>query len=158
MLFVLKNYYGNELSSLWSPKWNPFWTFFFKHYDFGSILFFISAFKMCQFKSQVTHWKMLAKCENAPVAYNQCFFCSINPFESSLLSFYLRSGFKLRGWSLSILCMSDVMSLTLLEKMRFTICWHSSFHIHAKNCTSKNSPFLNASPSIKCNEIFLWCA
>ena len=131
---------------------------FFKHVIWVRF-YFLSAFKNVSiFKSQVTHWKMLAKCENAPVAYNQCFFCSINPFESSLLSFYLRSGFKLRGWSLSILCMSDVMSLTLLEKMRFTICWHSSFHIHAKNCTSKNSPFLNASPSIKCNEIFLWCA
>ena len=39
--------------------------------------YFSSAFKMCQFKSQVTHWKMLAKCENAPVAYNQCFFAPL---------------------------------------------------------------------------------
>ena len=66
---------------------------------------------------------MLAKCENAPVAHNQCFFAPLIHLSLGRHSWYTTRFFlsqirlqTQKSLPLSILCMSDVMSLTLLQR------------------------------------------
>lgn len=90
--------------------------------------------------------KCLQNAKNAPVAHNQCFFAPLIHLSLGRHSWYTTRFFlsqirlqTQKSLPLSILCMSDVMSLTLLQRCSLQFVggwWHScasttaAFHAH----------------------------